>query len=203
MEGVAAEIERVKAEAASAVENAAAELASVKAEAAQSAAAELAAAKENADAALSALTAELNAAKAEIEQRAADYADLENKVEYKGMSFEALMDAQKQLNSALWASGEWEAVKVPCGVYTIGQDIPAGRFTITATEGPTDLKVGNHLDETGNGLVEPYVMRFVDDKSLSFDLGVVWNLKEGSYLVIDQNPVTLTQTPASAFEFIE
>ena len=202
MENVAAEIEKVKTEAAAAMDNAAAELASAKAEAAQTAAAELAAAKENADAALSALTAELTAAKAEIQQKAADYADLESKAEYKGLSFDEMMAAQKQLNSALWASDEWESVVMPCGVYAIGQDIPAGRWTIRASEGPAEVKVGNHLDETGNELVEPYVMHFTDDKSLNYDVGVVWNLQEGSYLVVNQNPVTFTQTPASPFEYV-
>ena len=202
MEKVAAEIEKVKADAAAAVENAAAELTAAKAEAAQSAAAELAAAKETADAALSNLAAELTAAKAEIEQKTADYADLESKAEYKGLTFDQLMDAQKQLSNAMWASEEWEAVVIPCGIYAVGKDIPEGRWTIRASEGPADVKVGKYLDETGNQLVEPYVMRFVDDKSLDYNIGVVWNLQEGSYLVVDQNPVTFTQTPASSFVFI-
>ena len=46
------------------------------------------------------------------------------------------------------------------------------------------------------------VMHFTDDKSLNYDVGVVWNLQEGSYLVVNQNPVTFTQTPASPFEFV-
>lgn len=47
-----------------------------------------------------------------------------------GMSFDDLVALRDQLNLAIWNSAEWQEVTVPAGVWTIGEDIPAGHWTV-------------------------------------------------------------------------
>ena len=53
-------------------------------------------------------------------------------IDLSGMSFEELMDLRAQVDAALWASDEWTEATVPQGVYHVGEDIPARRWTIKA-----------------------------------------------------------------------
>ena len=45
-------------------------------------------------------------------------------------TWDEMVDLQAKLTQAIWASDKWQEVTVPLGVYTIGVDIPAGRWTI-------------------------------------------------------------------------
>ena len=49
-----------------------------------------------------------------------------------GLSFDELVQLRDQLNLAIWNSQEWKEVTVPIGVWKIGEDIPAGKWTIKA-----------------------------------------------------------------------
>lgn len=51
-------------------------------------------------------------------------------IDLSGMSFEELLDLRAQVDAALWASDGWQEVTVPMGVYYVGEDIPAGRWTV-------------------------------------------------------------------------
>lgn len=53
-------------------------------------------------------------------------------IDLSGMNFAELVDLQNSVNLALWNSEEWEEVTVPEGVWTVGEDIPAGKWTIRA-----------------------------------------------------------------------
>ena len=48
------------------------------------------------------------------------------------LSFDELVQLRDQLNLAIWNSQEWQEVTVPIGVWKIGEDIPAGKWTISA-----------------------------------------------------------------------
>ena len=52
-------------------------------------------------------------------------------VDLSGMSFEDLLDLRAAVDRAIWASDGWQEVEVPAGVYVIGEDIPAGRWTVS------------------------------------------------------------------------
>ena len=56
-------------------------------------------------------------------------------VDLSGMTFEELLELQRQVTAAIWASDGWQEVTVPTGVYEIGVDIPVGYWTIRAVEG--------------------------------------------------------------------
>lgn len=51
-------------------------------------------------------------------------------VDLSGMSFDELVALRDQLNLAIWNSQEWQEVTVPEGIWVIGQDIPAGHWSI-------------------------------------------------------------------------
>lgn len=51
-------------------------------------------------------------------------------VDLSGMSFDELVALRDQLNLAIWNSQEWQEVTVPAGVWIVGQDIPAGHWSI-------------------------------------------------------------------------
>ena len=54
-------------------------------------------------------------------------------IDLSGMSFDELMDLRKQVELAIWASGGWTHAEVPAGVYYVGEDIPADRWTLYAS----------------------------------------------------------------------
>ena len=47
-----------------------------------------------------------------------------------GLSFDELVQLQDQINLAMWNSQEWQEVTVPPGTWKIGEDIPAGHWSI-------------------------------------------------------------------------
>ena len=59
-----------------------------------------------------------------ITAAAADAPDL------SGMSFDELVALRDQLNLAIWNSQEWQEVTVPEGIWIVGQDIPAGHWSV-------------------------------------------------------------------------
>ena len=52
-------------------------------------------------------------------------------VDLSGMSYEELLDLRAAVDEAIWASDGWQEVEVPGGVYVIGEDIPAGRWSVS------------------------------------------------------------------------
>lgn len=67
-----------------------------------------------------------------------------------GLTFDELVALKDQINLALWNSADWQEVTVPQGIYKVGTDIPAGKWTIKAPDsGYTVVKIGSELDENG------------------------------------------------------
>lgn len=57
-----------------------------------------------------------------------------------GMSYDELIALHKQVSIAIMQSDEWKEVTVPVGEYVVGEDIPAGAYTLTA-HNLTDIEV--------------------------------------------------------------
>jgi len=71
-------------------------------------------------------------------------------VDLSGMSFDELVALKDQINLALWNSVDWQEVTVPQGLYKVGSDIPAGKWTVKAPVGSyTVVKIGSQVDENG------------------------------------------------------
>lgn len=58
-----------------------------------------------------------------------------------GLTFDELVALREQINLALWNSAEWQEVTVPEGVWVVGEDIPAGHWTIRVASSHDILNV--------------------------------------------------------------
>lgn len=47
-----------------------------------------------------------------------------------GLSFDQLVELRDRLNIAIWNCSEWQEVTVPEGIWIVGQDIPAGHWSV-------------------------------------------------------------------------
>lgn len=71
-------------------------------------------------------------------------------VDLSGMTFDELVALKDQIDLAIWNSQEWQEVEVPQGLYKVGADIPAGKWTIRAPSGEANtVKIGSELDDNG------------------------------------------------------
>lgn len=71
-------------------------------------------------------------------------------VDLSGLSFDELVALKDQINLAIWSSAEWQEVTVPQGVWEVGADIPAGKWTLKALPyGHSYIRIGNELKDAG------------------------------------------------------
>ncbi len=125
-------------------------------------------------------------------------------IDLSGMSYDELVALKDQINLAMWESEDWQEVTVPQGVYEVGADIPAGHWTIKASE--TDsyasayIKCGKTLDETKKDLEwdDYYVSEsLVNEKSKGYNettdkTETDLELEKGMYVVVEYSSVVFT-----------
>ncbi len=84
-----------------------------------------------------------------------------DEINLSGMTFDELVALKDQINLAIWNSQEWQEVKVPQGVWKVGEDIPAGHWSIEACPGDwANITVGNELDEYGKQVKHSFGGRY-------------------------------------------
>ena len=115
-----------------------------------------------------------------------------------GLSFEELVALKDQINLAIWESEEWQEVTVPQGVWEVGADIPAGKWTISAADGAiSSVTIGKELRDNGQDvkptasgvLVSPSNVVYKQDSSrLTWDIDLV----DGDYIKISTGSVVFT-----------
>lgn len=122
-------------------------------------------------------------------------------IDLSGMSYEELVALKEQIDLAIWNSEEWQEVEVPKGVWVVGQDIPAGKWTISAADGVTaSVKWGDVLDESGVGLSfngRVYETEYLKSVNYRYyEKGdaseVTWELKDGQYLIVEDGLALFT-----------
>ena len=113
-----------------------------------------------------------------------------------GLGFEELVTLKDQINFAIWNSEEWQEVEVPYGIWLVGEDIPTGKWTVTAGDkcnlrfylggkpnaSETELEGYDNwwrLKSSSN----KYFDSSSDTESLTVDL------KDGTYIWIDEGSV--------------
>lgn len=119
-------------------------------------------------------------------------------VDLSGMSFDELVALKDQINLALWNSAEWQEVEVPQGVWDVGADIPAGKWTIKALPGAnTSIRIGNELKDGGTS-VNMKISQTIKDAAYSYynpasDV-TTWSvtLEAGQYLEVSSGPAVFT-----------
>ena len=129
----------------------------------------------------------------------ASHADYENVPDISNLSYLELYYLLGCVERAIWASDEWTKAEVPAGVYTIGEHIPAGHWSIQAHLDKKILVVyGSKLDATGAqidpGSIEftDYVSGDPDDFSSLHQLDII--LEEGHYIELHGASIFYTYT---------
>lgn len=56
-------------------------------------------------------------------------------IDLSALSFDELVALKDSIDMEIWSREEWQEVTVPQGIYVIGEDIPAGHWTIRPVEG--------------------------------------------------------------------
>lgn len=123
-------------------------------------------------------------------------------IDLSGMSYAELVALKDQINLAIWNSQEWQEVTVPQGVWKVGEDIPAGHWTVAALGANTTVSYGNKLDESGKKIAYNSTVIFRKqihnpDAVVSFDPNfhlsqVDIDVSDGMYIVIDGGQVVFT-----------
>ena len=107
--------------------------------------------------------------------------------EFMGLTYIQLMGKLGKVQRALWACEEWSSVDVYAGVYKIGEDIPAGHWTITpaADNDFYSIGYGSRLNISETGLDSDSIIEWMNISSdysdaRSHRLDIV--LQEGYFL---------------------
>lgn len=79
-------------------------------------------------------------------------------VDLSGMSFEELLFLRDQLTAEIMSRPEWKEVTVPAGKYMIGEDIPAGSYSVTSTGLVSYLAVYYEAGKENNDYDEYYIV---------------------------------------------
>lgn len=124
-----------------------------------------------------------------------------------GMSLGDLQTLSEQVTMAMWATGDWQEVTVPAGLYQVGVEIPAGKWTISAMKkGDATVRIGSELEENGmaisfNGRTTFYlygVEHYAYDESKATSTTVT--LTNGQYIKFDAT-VIFTPYAGPGFTF--
>lgn len=119
-------------------------------------------------------------------------------VDLSGMSYDELVALKDQINLAIWNSDEWQEVEVPQGVWSVGEDIPAGKWTIKALPGAdTYIKVGVEVKDGGTDVNAKTTQRIRDEGYSYYDsksdiTSWTFEFAEGQYVKVDNGPAVFT-----------
>lgn len=111
-------------------------------------------------------------------------------MDLSGMTFAELIALKEQINLAMWNCDEWQEVFVPQGVYEVGVDIPAGKWTIEPADMIAQLLWGTQLENNGTTCSTDIAFdvitsrdynRFRPTKDITH---VDYDLAEGQYICI-------------------
>ena len=122
-------------------------------------------------------------------------------IDLSGLSYDELVALKNRINLAMWQSEEWQEVTVPQGVWVVGEDIPAGHWTVKCANGwYTEVSWGEHLSDSGESISwygRYSIMNMVyNPDSVLFDEGDLteysFEVHVGEYIVINSNPAVFT-----------
>ena len=105
------------------------------------------------------------------------------------LSYDELIELHKQVSLAIMQSNEWKEVTVPVGTYIIGQDIPAGDYTVLYTG---EVHSALYIFSNTQALEED---NYIDSAILSDAWGLSigkLSLKDGQAIKISGSPLVFT-----------
>ena len=126
-------------------------------------------------------------------------------IDLSGMSYDELVALKDRINLAMWQSDEWQEVTVPQGVWKVGEDIPAGHWTVKCTSErgvkQTRINWGEKLDSDGNSIAWKGRHSILNDvyntnyKYYEYDGELTeysFEAFDGDYIVIEKAPAVFT-----------
>lgn len=125
----------------------------------------------------------------------------ESVFDLSSLSYAELVALKDKINLAIWKSQEWQEVEVPQGIWKVGEEIPAGHWTISAS--PTSwvtVTYGSELDDNQKEiewLCNGYYQELLTGKKHVFynndDLNSIDIVaQEGYYFEIEDGKVVFT-----------
>ena len=116
-----------------------------------------------------------------------------------GLTFDELVQLRDQINLAMWNSQEWQEVTVPAGTWKIGEDIPAGHWSVRIVgHGITNGWYCEKVDDFGQPVC--FGAQYIRHEIASEDFHAFdqeynhvadFDMQEGWYFIVD-TPVTFT-----------
>lgn len=98
------------------------------------------------------------------------------------ISYDDLLDLQKDLVKEIMSRPEWKEVQVPAGQWRVGEDIPAGNYSISTTHSMCHITVWE--SEVGDVMFGQTFGALYDDYvSEGFPIGKI-TLNEGNLVVL-------------------
>lgn len=118
-------------------------------------------------------------------------------IDLTALTWEELLELKSAITLEQLTRDEWEEVEVPQGVYKVGEDIPAGKWTVTCKTGRNCyLEFGEALREDGHSVswrgTHDLVYIYKDAGSDGKQTEYTFEAKDGYYIVIDDSPATFT-----------
>lgn len=121
--------------------------------------------------------------------------------DFSGLSLAELAELQSRITLAMFETGEWQEVEVPQGVYKIGEDIPAGKWTIQPVNGGHtyvywgDMLKPSGLSLSGSGKIYEYANLYskthewyrTDDRT-----EITFDMQDGQYFIVDMGVAVFT-----------
>lgn len=116
-----------------------------------------------------------------------------------GLSFDELVALKDQVQRAIWDSAEWQEVTVPQGIYQVGADIPAGKWTILCKSNSVgEIEVADSLRENGTKVTFPpkasKAIYNPESKMYSDGDAIEWTVElfDGEYVAISMSSLVFT-----------
>ncbi len=102
-------------------------------------------------------------------------------------TFEELIALEKKIINEMVSRPEYKEVTVPLGVYKVGEEIPAGKWTISGLKDSGIVYWGKGVDEYGVEI--PYNQMIADFTHWDEGDSIDWDLVEGTYIAVTISPV--------------
>ena len=113
------------------------------------------------------------------------------------LTWEELLELKSAITLEQLTRDEWEEVEVPQGVYKVGEDIPAGKWTVTCKTGYSCMfSFGDTLRDDGHsvswsGIYDiAYIYRSSGKDGDMTEY--TFEAKDGYYIIIEDSPATFT-----------
>lgn len=120
-------------------------------------------------------------------------------IDLSALSWDELIALKAEIGKEQMSRDEWQEVEVPQGVWVVGEDIPAGKWTVRCTSGTyCRLAWGDTLDASGHDIsydsserdtawiYNPAKAHADDTKEYTFDA------KDGMYVCIESAPAVFS-----------